>query len=439
MVPFHHQATSAGLLSWIPTLAFVAACASSRVPSVEPSSSVSVVQPTLVVRNVNLVSLASEPEVLSSRSVHLIGEEISWLGPIENEPDSGFATVIDGTGSFLVAGLSEMHAHFPGADDPVAIDAYLQSLLDAGVTTVRSMRGHPSHQALRDSIRSGKRIGPDLVLASTPVAEKALSREQADELAATAKRDGADFIKLLGVGDLESYQHLATAAAQQGLPIAGHLPRFVSVEQAVTAGQQSVEHLGGVLGPLKRSRPEGEAAAIRASSSSLFHCPTLFWYAVQRGVYRPADLAEFTPTAFVASEVEKQWNSELDKKREGATSDGPELDRMADRFDAVRLLHQAGAKFIIGADASGIYAIPGPAYHRELGLLADAGLDSVTILRAATINAAALRGTEGTEGSIEVGKLANLVLVEANPIADIKNLRQVLAVIHRGRLINMSR
>ena len=415
-------------------LALLAACGGlSSTPTPDQAPTIST---TLVIRNANVVRLDPTAEVLAAHSVHLDGERVSWVGPARTEPPAGNAMVVDAAGAYLLAGLSEMHAHLPTADDPVAIDAYLKSALQAGITSVRSMRGHPSHPRLRAEIQAGQRAGPDLLLASAVVAVDTLSRQAADDVAEAAKQQGADFIKLLRVGDLESYQNLARAAAARGLAIAGHLPATVTVQQAAAAGQLSIEHLHGVHGALKRSRQEADDFAKQAAKTAVFQCPTLFWYAVQGGVYRASDLADFNASSAVSAAVEAQWKAKLDEEwADSPTRESPNFEPLASRFEATRLLFSNGAKLVVGADASGVYAIPGPAYHRELSLLAQAGIDPASILRAATINAAALRGTPATQGRVAVGQLANLVLVGANPLDDIRNLRDVRTVIHRGRRV----
>ncbi|MBV1857646.1 MAG: amidohydrolase family protein, partial [Nannocystaceae bacterium] len=364
-------------------------------PGLDPLSA------TLVLEGADVVVLDPTPHLEHDRSIVADGERIVWIGPAQKRPPVGDATVVDVSGRFVIAGLSDMHAHLPGEDDaPFTLQTYLELQLSSGVTSIRSMRGEPSHAEVRTAIASGTRAGPDLQLASAPISAQSLSYEESQRLIETAERDGADFIKLLGVGDAQSYRNLMRAAQEAGFPVAGHLPTSVPAELAAELGQQSIEHLGGILDAVAAGNSAAQATAIALAQPGVFHCPTLHWYALGLGVYDPADFEGDAALASVSAAARSQWDATLSQRRVGL--EGRALDPIEDRLRALKLLHETGALLVIGPDTGGAYGLPGSAVHDEMRLFADAGIPTAEILRAATSNAAALRGA-ADEGAVTEG------------------------------------
>lgn len=391
---------------------------------------------TLVLEGAQLVVLEPEPHLEADQSVVTHDDRIVWVGPREELPVLEGAEVIDVAGAYVMAGLSDMHAHLPAEqDEPFGLQTYLELQLAAGVTSIRSMRGDPSHQAVRAAIRAGDRVGPDVMVASTPIAVESLSIDEAKQAVDQAKHHGASFIKLLGVGDLASYRNLMEAATKAGLPVAGHLPQSVPSDVAIALGQQSIEHLGGVLEAVRDDPSTVGRVASALAQPKLFHCPTLHWYALGLGVY-PTEAFEDEPALDVVSKATRaQWDTAFADRRAklNTPTTGRVLEPMADRFLALRHLHEAGAALVIGPDSGGAYGLPGSAVHDEMQLFVDAGIPLADTLRAATINAAALRGATD-EGRVAKGYVADLVVCAQNPLIDIDHMSDVVMTVHRGHV-----
>lgn len=429
-------------LGWSSLCLATATLGCARPPATSPATTtpppaVATVSATLVLDGVNVVVLEPTPHIDTDRSIIADGERIVWVGPRAQRPAVGEATVVDGAGQFVIPGLSDMHVHLPTQDDaPFPLQTFLELQLAAGVTSIRSMRGDPAHAALRSEIADGTRVGPDLHLASVPVATESLSTHDAQRVVQAAERDGADFIKLLGVGDTQSYRNLMGAAQTAGLSVAGHLPQNVPAETAIELGQQSIEHLGGILDVVRSDLAAAPAAAALLAQPSVYHCPTLQWYALGLGVYAPADFTDAPGLASVSAETRAQWDATLAERRAtlGETTAGRTLGPIEDRLAALKLLHDAGAVLLVGPDSAGAYGLPGSAVHDEMRLFADAGIPAAEVLRAATSNAAALRGA-ADEGAVKVGYIANLAVLAGDPLQDIANVSTVRLTVHRGRIV----
>ncbi len=408
------------------------ACASSH------QSPVRSVTADLVIADVNVISMVGDSAVQAGSTVVVRGDRIVWVGASTDAPAlKGDPVRIDGSGQFLIPGLSDMHAHLPDPshDSEGAFDTatYLQLYLEAGVTSLRSMRGHASHRALREAIRSGELAGPDLYLGSEAVAVDTLSLAQARAIAAKAVTQGASFIKLLRIGDETSFLNLSQAAREVSLGVAGHRPASASPDLLIEHGYRSLEHLHGMM--TKDEQPPAKLAAMatQLSSPTLFHCPTLHWYALRLGVYAPEAFSSSPAMTRVSADMRATWTKALHKTREGAAVDGPrDTTPIARRLEVLKVLADAGAKLVIGPDPAGAFGLPGYSVHEEMRLFADAGLKPMAILRAATLYPAQLRNADD-EGTIRVGNVANLVVLAKNPLESVDHISSVVATVHRGR------
>lgn len=189
--------------------------------------------PPIAIVDVDVAPMDAE-RVLEHQTVLISGDRIARTGPLAAVYIPDDATVIRGRGLTLVPGMADMHAHLPGADGPaMPIDDYLFLDVARGVTTVRSMRGSPEQLALRERVMKGELLGPELVLGTQPIATDApLTLQAARAIAAAARRQKLEFLKLISVGSVADYRNLAAAAREEFLPIAGHVPAAVGIDLA---------------------------------------------------------------------------------------------------------------------------------------------------------------------------------------------------------------
>ena len=384
--------------------------------------------------------------------------------------------VVNGTGKYLIPGLWDMHAHSAGGpaapwDAKVILPLYIAN----GITGIRDMGGNLQLlQQRKQSIEHGELLGPHMYIAgpflnggkpyeySIATNSPDQGRQAVDKLAG----EHVDFIKILSDLSRDTYFAIAAESKKQRLTFAGHVPESMSVADASAAGQRSIEHLSGLT--IACSREESDlrqqrAAAIQKGDNAAYHAvgvrsldtydaqkaralfaefkknetwqvPTLSWWRVQSQLdsLSPAHpLLKYVPAS---ARREKEWN--IDQIRQSTTPElVADLKRAMTRYiELTRDLRKAGVPIMAGTDSPDPWAFPGFSLHDELELLVKAGFTPGQALRAATYNPAEFIGKSSDYGMAEKGLIADLVLLDANPLLDISNTRRIFAVIVRGRL-----
>jgi imidazolonepropionase-like amidohydrolase len=370
------------------------------------------------------------------------------------------AQVIEGNGRFLIPGLSEMHAHVPPPEKQRALaEDYLRLYVANGVTSIRGMLGAPWHIALRSEIASGKVLGPRF-FAGAP----SLNGDTAPDVATAVRlvreyqAAGFDFLKLHPGLKREVFDAIVTTSREVHIEFAGHVSEAVGIEHALEARQSAVDHLDGYLegmvDPECRGQRDGGFFGVElvdcmnpariaplveltlASGTWNIATQTL----LDKFVAPPANDAEALrrrpEMKYMAPTTAQNWMRAL--ANWGRDSVAPEK---AQRFielrrQLLRSLYEAGAPLMIGSDSPQVFNVPGFATHDELGAFVRAGIPPRAALQAATLGPARFFGHEREFGSIEVGKAADLVLLEANPLDAIDNTRRIAGVMLRGRWLS---
>ena len=417
---------------------------------------------------------------------------ISPAGP----PPAG-ATVIDGTGRFLIPGLWDMHVHLATRPEPmIAEQMMLPLFLAHGIVGVRDMGGPLERLVdLRSQVSGGQLPGPRILtpgpFVDGPGEASPMFRRAGDAAAAaTQVRElqaaRVDFIKAQSGLAPDVHAALAGAARAAGLALAGHIPVSMTAEEVIASGQRSIEHISpALLGDglllfacssrsaeliaelraIEKDREQAPAAAIAEREATLrkrvvetydagrartlgrsmngrpvWIVPTLVFSAALRPL-TPASDGSDLPMDVVPAAIRARW---LDRRkqfigRQTAESFAAAAALASTSARAVRDLHQGGAKVMAGTDTFDAFVIPGDSLHQELKLLVGAGFSPLEALQTATRNAAEYRGTLKNEGTITVGKRADLVLLDADPSTDIANASKVAATIAGGRVYSRER
>lgn len=390
-------------------------------------------------------------------------------------------TAIDGSGLFAIPGLHDMHTHALTSGDT---EANLRLMLANGITGYRQMSGLPGPAPARAG------AGPDLLALPGDILTdgNVHSPDQAAEVIRRQKAEGADFIKIL-VDDPAVYVAALDAAQAEGMPIAGHFPPTISAELAAEHGMDAMEHLGPretlllsasdreeelrgqiaeaapppppsappppefyarvIANPIPFTSPaqfermfamadsydedKARALAHRLREAGVWQVPTLIrLHTMNHGddpLYR-----DDPNLAYVTEAQRALWNDIADgyaaKIPEGAK---PALDRLHESYMRLtRLFADEGVPMLAGSDYGGQWLVPGFSLHQEFDELARAGLTPVQILRMATLNAGRFLGREDRIGRIAPGMAADIVLLDADPLADAANLRRIVQVIDSG-------
>ena len=408
---------------------------------------------TVAFVNASVVPMDNE-RVLQGQTVITSLGKISEVGPTSEIKVPRGALVVDGSGKYLVPGLTEMHAHLPGADTPPEeVDRILFLFLSNGVTTVRGMLGNASHLELRRQIAEGVRLGPTIYAAGPAFrATEGLTADVARQRVREQREAGFDLLKILEGLSVDVYDAIADEATQAGIPFGGHVPNPVGLLHALAAGQGSIDHLDNFLdaleaddSPIKnadastRSREMGlhadEAkipalvAATKLANASVV--PTMaLWETFNADVptehYAGLDELKYLPRSTVDAWIESQNGRQ---ERLNAESGARVIEI---RKKLLKALQDEGARIVFGTDAPQIFNVPGFSIHREISIMASAGLTPYEILASATKNAAEHFGSDAF-GRVAVGARADLVLLEANPLDDAANVAKRAGVMVRGR------
>jgi len=382
-------------------------------------------------------------ETRADFTVLVTGDRIAYAGPSSSAPPVDGAKVIDGTGKFLIPGLWDMHIHgflyvFSDFAGPL--------MIANGVTGARDM-GYYVDTTLRwkRDIAAGKEVGPRLVVGvrvDGPVNEArfiAHVKTAEDGVRAvdtlTRRKDRtqrADFITIEKRIPRAAYFGIAREAKKIGASLAGVVPESVSVVEASDSGQRSIENEDDVMRPCgPPSRFSCRAVIETLARNRTWVTPTLIKY---QPVAHGFDSASTHPewAKYVPGLVKGGWI-----KRASSVGKGDTV-RVRDyfSFSRTRELKEAGVRLLAGTDTPQPFVYPGFSLHDELGLMVKSGLTPLEALQTATINPAEYFGMHGALGSIEKGMIADLVLLDANPLADIANTRRINAVIANGRLFD---
>jgi cytosine/adenosine deaminase-related metal-dependent hydrolase len=431
-------------------------------------------------RNTIAITHVSVIDVLSGttrqdNTVLVTGNRITYVGPAASASVPSTAKVIEGRGKFLIPGLWDMHVHgfvhkFSDFAGPL--------MIANGVTGAREM-GYYIDTTLRwrSDIAAGREIGPRLIAGVrvdgpvtraryiAHVSTEADGVRAVDTLART--KDGsrrADFIKTYSWVPRAAYFGIAHEAKKLSVPFAGHVPFSVSVVEASDAGQRSIEHEDDLMractskDSLLRARlsdTTGLAASgwfseinaqarVIQTSFDPARCKSVIATLERNHTWVTPTLVVYQPQAhaFDSARTHPEWSKYApaivragwSRRKESIPARDSVVARSYFSFGLTRDLRDAGVKLLAGTDTPQPFVYPGFSLHEELELLVRAGLTPMEAIRSATYNPAEFLGALDSLGTVDKGKVADLVLLDADPLADIRNTRRISLVIANGRV-----
>jgi imidazolonepropionase-like amidohydrolase len=419
----------------------------------------------LVLDNVTIVDVRTGT-LQREQTVVLEDNRIASIAPGKSAKYPRHAARVNCRGLFLIPGLWDMHVHLVFGDwFPDAQDISLPLFVANGVTGVRDMGSELEIvQAWRNEIKAGRMIGPRIYTSGPmldgpkprfPSSMAIATPEDAHRAVAVLKRQGADFIKMQSLIPRVAVFAITEEARKQGMAFEGHVPDAVRASEMSAAGMKSFEHLIGIFEGsssaedefLKGNKTEGKfletydatrAAALAEilAKNQTWQCPTLVWERggnlIEASGFSKDERMKYVP----ASWKNKTWKRFTDEIKQGyGTDDLATRKKFVEKeLAVVGMLHKTGVPFLAGTDTpAGVYIFPGYSLHEELQRFVAAGFSPLEALQTATINPARFFGMEDQAGTVEKGKLADLVLLSANPLEDIANTQKLAAVIVNGR------
>lgn len=401
----------------------------------------------------NVLTMQSE-SVLAEQTVYVREGKIYRIGPSNEMALPEGITQIEAKGAYLLPGLAEMHAHIPQNDRALAEET-LFLYLSQGITTIRGMLGHPDHLALRQEVAAGTLLGPRIYTAGPSLnGNSAPDTGTAERLIEAQKAAGYDFLKLHPGLSREVFDAVVAKAKSVDMPYSGHISAEVGIMHALASDYASIDHLDRYLDGLipadKKLDPaeNGFFGLNHTDAMDASLIPALAQRTVDAGIWNVPTMSMLVrwtspqPAAELAAEPEMQYMNpktvaNWEKGKFGMLNYEKWSKERIGRFFALRrqmlkALQEVGAGILLGSDAPQVFNVPGFSIHHEMAEMVHAGLTPYEVLRAGTINPAIFFGEEGQFGTIAVGASADLILLSANPLESVDNIKNALGVMRGG-------
>ena len=432
------------------------------------TSLISFAQDSYAIKNVSVITMTKE-EVLPDQTVVVEKGIIKNISPSAKTKLSKGVKVIDGTGKFLIPGLFDMHTHFfyEQGEHINTNETELKLMLANGITTARIMAGHPSYLEAKANVKDGKWIGPELSVASPQLVgkwpfstefknyEMVTSEANANEAVETFKRQGYDAIKITFMVNMPVYNAIVAAAARAKIKVVGHVGPLVMLPAALEAKQQ-IEHMDMFIETLLPDTSYNHGQSVsdfniysKAAWETVPHLmeskiPALAKSVKDAGIYvTPTNYFFISNAGLPLTDEEIKNNPDYNYipsnlKQEKWKYRESYIKKMAPLASREKYVHirkqmvselwKAGVPLMAGSDSPEFFGVAGFALHDELKTMVDAGLTPYAALQTATVTPATFLEMNNRTGTIAVGKEADLVLLNKNPLEDINNTRSIAGV-----------
>lgn len=415
-----------------------------------------------VLQDVNVIAPNTE-ESLPAQTVVVADGRIASIGPDGSVTVPPDAVLIDGSDRYLMPGLTEMHGHVPGTDDPQYLEDVLFLYVANGVTTVRGMQGREGHIELRGRIERHEVLGPRFITSGPALSGNSVDGpDEARQLVLDQVSAGYDFIKILRGLTREEFDAAAQAAVEAGTHIAGHVPDDVGVGRALQVSQATIDHLDGY--PQYLVSPEFDPSSMDAGfygvnllemiddediagvaretrAAGVWIVPTNTMIAnVALSSPSAEELAARPQMAYLPPDLVQDWVQSKQGRVRTINQEPGSGRRLVDlRNRMVRIMHEEGVGLLLGSDAPQFFNVPGFSLHDELKYMVDAGLSPYEALHMGTIAPADFFNAEDEFGRIAVGLAADLVLLAENPLENVAAAAMPLGVMVRGEWLDRGR
>jgi imidazolonepropionase-like amidohydrolase len=426
----------------------------------------------IAIENATVIDM-SNGKLIRNQTILIEGNKII---SVKNKTDvPGNATIIDAKGKYVIPGLWDMHTH---AFSDRRFEWVFPLLIANGVTGVRELGTSMSFDSINlitNQVIEGKLLGPRFGAVTQLVFNgntnpnwpfmAVTDPNDARRLVKLYKQQGMSFIKVYNTLSREVLQAIVDEARIQGLPVLGHVPIAITVTEASDLGFISLEHgidilvscsgdetqlrneldtLPKNLSPASGRRQHVEFKAVQSfdekKATDLFKrfvrngtsiCPTLAIHA--RSVKTTDELAKDDRMKYMPKQTRDRWYTQMSQANRPQTDDKQKV-LLDKRISILGLMQRSGVNILAGTDFPNPYIYPGFSMHDELELFVQGGLTPLQALQSATINAAKFLHKEKETGTVEKGKLADLIILDANPLEQISNSKKIFAVIANGRL-----
>ncbi|HRI01011.1 MAG TPA: amidohydrolase family protein [Saprospiraceae bacterium] len=399
-----------------------------------------------LIKDVNIIPIYKN-EVLRKQSILIEDGVISQIGnykEVKKLASGNKHKVINAKGNYVMPGLADMHVHL--AEDSL-ISFQLQNYIAAGVTNIRVMDSKANQLSVLAKKRDAKfPISPNVFFSKVIKRDESYSKNQADSLMFTVKQSGFSFIKLFGLSDENTFFNLMNSAKEHHVIVCGHYPIYrqfgkavmISMDTVLKYGYKSIEHLGGYT---NYPETEFENLVSQTKKWNVFNCPTIDWDIISYDLLYPDEYKNrLTYTILPQSKID-DWESEYEKAIEKAGGKEKVIesrDKYKSTYDkkikVLEMLYESHCELLIGGDAGNTFQEEGYNVYEEMVNWSKIGIDNYTILKSATNNSAHFFEQDSEWGVIKKGAKGDIIILDKNPLEDIKNIATVKYTICAGVL-----
>lgn len=412
----------------------------------------------IVFTSVTVIPMDKET-TLPNQIVVVRNGRIAAIGDARKTKYSKDALVIDAKGKYLMPGLAEMHAHVPPVNNIDPMKELCLLFAANGITTIRGMLGHPKHLELRSKIQTGEILGPRFYTSGPSLNGNSVkSPQQAADSVRSQKNAGYDFMKLHPGLSKENYAAIVNAAKEVNFPFAGHVSYDVGVWRAIEGGYSTIEHLDGFVESLVpgieniSEQENGIFGMLSADKADTSRIPRLMTALRDKNVWvvPTQSLAErwFSPNIepdafrndpemiYMPANTVNAWVNSKKNLVKDPNYNAASVNRFVMlRRKLIAACHQFGVGLLLGSDAPQILNVPGFSTHHELKYMVDAGLTPYQALRSGTVNVGKFYNKPDL-GIIANGAIADLVLLNGNPLTDINQTKNIHGVMLNGKWLS---
>lgn len=412
----------------------------------------------IVFQDVNVIPMDGE-RVLEHQVVVIKNGRITSIGGLGKIKHGKDATVIAATGKYLIPGLAEMHAHVPPIDDMEPMKDVLTLFLANGITTIRGMLGHPRHLELRAKLKNSEILGPNFYTTGPSFNGMSVTSPEAGaDMVRKQKAAGYDYLKLHPGLTRQKFDAIAAAAKEEKIPFAGHVSFGVGVWRAIEAGYSSIDHLDGFVEgmvPGIETMAEQQAGFFGSNvadkadttqiprlmkalkSNNIWVVPTQSlaerWIS---GRYTADDFKKDPDMVYMNPKVVEQWINSKNNLMNSPEFNVSKVESFVKlRRKLIRECQKNGVGLLLGCDAPQVFNVPGFSTHNELEYLVRSGLTPYEALRTGTANVGAYLNKKDS-GVIKQGAVSDLILLNANPLGDIRQTRNIAGVMIGDRWLS---
>lgn len=412
-----------------------------------------------LVQNVNIIDVRNRKLIPNQNIVVKEGKIASIIATLYGKKN--YEHIIDGSNKYVMPGLAEMHAHIPHprANGNDQIEETLFLYLSNGITTIRGMLGHPHHLKLREDAKKDNVLSPRIFTSSPSMNGNSIkTKEEAIAKVKQYQADGYDFLKIHPGIRLEVFDQMVQTANEVGITFAGHVPVDVGIRHALNSGYTSIDHIDGYLEGLVP-----ESANVNPNDNGFFGYnftdladtslinelvqlskKNKVWIVPTQSLFdrwfAPVDADKILAQPemqYMPKSTLENWKRSHQSYTQNQTFSIENWAKFNDiRMQLLKKLQENGHGIHLGSDAPQVFNVPGFSIHHEIQGMKNAGLTNLEIIQSGTINPATFFSANDTFGEIKEGLSADFILIDANPIEDIKAIKQLSGVMLRGQWLS---